>query len=41
MAAGASNGLESPSARAVPGMNWAMPCAPAPLVANGLKPDSA
>ena len=25
----------------MPGMNWAMPCAPAPLVANGLKPDSA
>jgi uncharacterized linocin/CFP29 family protein len=25
----------------IPGMNWAMPCAPAPLVANGLNPDSA
>ena len=32
---------EADRARAVPGMNCAMPCAPARLTANGLKLDSA
>ena len=37
----ASNGSSSPSERAVPGMNCAIPCAPAGETAYGLKPDSA
>ena len=41
MAAPGSNGSSSPIASAVPGMNWAMPSAPAGERANGLKPDSA
>ena len=36
----ASNGSARPIARAVPGMNWAMPSAPAGERANGLNPDS-
>ena len=41
MAASASNGSSSPYAAAVPGMNWAIPAAPAGETANGLKFDSA
>jgi hypothetical protein len=41
IACAASNGSSSPIAAAVPGMNWAIPWAPAELTANGLKPDSA
>jgi hypothetical protein len=41
MAWAASNGSSSPMAAAVPGMNCAMPCAPALLTAKGLNPDSA
>ena len=40
MARVASNGSSRPYARAVPGMNCAMPCAPAGERANGLKRDS-
>ena len=40
IAAGASKGSVSPSAAAVPGMNWAIPSAPAGLRASGSKPDS-
>jgi hypothetical protein len=36
-----SNGLRRPYCAAVPGVNWAMPWAPAPLIENGLKFDSA
>jgi hypothetical protein len=38
VACSASNGSSSPTARAVPGMNCAMPWAPAGDRANGLKP---
>jgi hypothetical protein len=41
IARSASKGFLNPYARAVPGMNWAMPCAPAGERANGLKFDSA
>src|SRR5205085_7262955 len=41
IAAAGSNGLPSPYELAVPGMNCAIPCAPAPDTANGLKFDSA
>src|ERR1700759_3789021 len=41
IACSGANGSASPYAAAVPGMNCAMPCAPAPDCANGLKFDSA
>ena len=41
IACSASNGSRRPIAAAVPGMNCAIPCAPARLTANGLKFDSA
>src|ERR1700745_3288026 len=41
MAATGSKGSRSPYERAVPGMNWAMPRAPAGETARGLNPDSA
>src|SRR3954447_25449275 len=41
MAASAATGFVGRGPAAVPGMNCAIPCAPAPETANGLKFDSA